>query len=333
MQEIWVLSCIRRSPWRRKWMDTHSTSLAWAIPWTEEPGRCSPCGVAESDKTQLAHCLKDILPDHSEGLLWSGKGDEPVYIGVLKHKPGNQNIKELLSIEENKTFISFFFLSFLSIGRCKSLGSSHVGQLRPGSVLPHPGRSPQGAPLRSGWEARFSPSWALRPSLSGSGRLWLMSRMPQYPLFANVAGIIFHPPKQIFIKILLPWCVRWSLTASAGDAGRRLGFSPGWEDTVEEEMATHCTIFAWKSLWMGSLTGYSSWGCKKSDITEDTLLLLLLLPARQSGGSEIDYWQNKLFLVLTDVSSTISCCPDQVIQFGSFWEQLGNREYQSDLKF
>ena len=39
--------------------------------------------------------------------------------------------------------------------------------------------------------------------------------------------------------------------ASAGDAGRRIGFNPGWEDTLEEEMATRSTIFAWKSLWTG----------------------------------------------------------------------------------
>ena len=58
------------------------------------------------------------------------------------------------------------------------------------------------------WEwlrkARFSPSWALRPSLSGSGRLWLMARMPQYPLFANVAGIIFHPQNKYLSRSYYP---------------------------------------------------------------------------------------------------------------------------------
>ena len=28
---------VRKSPWRRK-MATHSSILAWRIPWTEEPG-------------------------------------------------------------------------------------------------------------------------------------------------------------------------------------------------------------------------------------------------------------------------------------------------------
>ena len=33
-------------------MATHSNILAWRIPWTEEPGRLSPWGHRESDKTE-----------------------------------------------------------------------------------------------------------------------------------------------------------------------------------------------------------------------------------------------------------------------------------------
>ena len=29
-------------------MTTHSNLLAWEIPWTEEPGRATVCGVAKS---------------------------------------------------------------------------------------------------------------------------------------------------------------------------------------------------------------------------------------------------------------------------------------------
>ena len=32
-------------------MATHSSSLAWEIPWTEEPGRLQSMGSQESDKT------------------------------------------------------------------------------------------------------------------------------------------------------------------------------------------------------------------------------------------------------------------------------------------
>ena len=44
--------------------------------------------------------------------------------------------------------------------------------------------------------------------------------------------------------------------------------SLGQEDPLEKEMATHSSILAWKIPWTGSLVGYSSWGRKESDMTE-----------------------------------------------------------------
>ena len=38
MQETWVRSLSREDP-LEKGMATHSSILAWRIPWTEEPGR------------------------------------------------------------------------------------------------------------------------------------------------------------------------------------------------------------------------------------------------------------------------------------------------------
>ena len=38
MQETWVLSLAWEDP-LEKGMATHSSILAWKIPWTEEPGR------------------------------------------------------------------------------------------------------------------------------------------------------------------------------------------------------------------------------------------------------------------------------------------------------
>ena len=35
-----------------KEMVTHCSVLAWRIPWTEEPGCCSPWGLEESDTTE-----------------------------------------------------------------------------------------------------------------------------------------------------------------------------------------------------------------------------------------------------------------------------------------
>ena len=34
-----------------KEMETHSSILAWRIPWTEEPGRLQPTGSQELDMT------------------------------------------------------------------------------------------------------------------------------------------------------------------------------------------------------------------------------------------------------------------------------------------
>ena len=45
-------------------------------------------------------------------------------------------------------------------------------------------------------------------------------------------------------------------------------WSLGWEDPLEEEMAILSSIFAWEIHGQRSLVGYSPWGCKESDTTE-----------------------------------------------------------------
>ena len=44
--------------------------------------------------------------------------------------------------------------------------------------------------------------------------------------------------------------------------------SLGREDTLEKGMATHSSIFDWKSHGQRSLVGYSPWGWKELDTTE-----------------------------------------------------------------
>ena len=72
--------------------------------------------------------------------------------------------------------------------------------------------------------------------------------------------------------------------------------SLGWEDLLEKEVATHCSILAWKIPWMedpGRL--YSPWGLQRVGhdwaseqeypyvhVIKTMLLLLLLLPSRFS---------------------------------------------------
>ena len=59
-------------------MATHSSTLAWRIPWTEEPGRLQSIhGVAKS-RTQLSdfsftfhfHALEKEMATHSSVLAW-----------------------------------------------------------------------------------------------------------------------------------------------------------------------------------------------------------------------------------------------------------------------
>ena len=49
-QETWVTSLGQEDPLEKK-MATHSTILAWRIPWTEEPGGLQSIGSQESDTT------------------------------------------------------------------------------------------------------------------------------------------------------------------------------------------------------------------------------------------------------------------------------------------
>ena len=54
---------------------------------------------------------------------------------------------------------------------------------------------------------------------------------------------------------------------SAGDTGDA-GQSLGWEDPLEEGIATHCSILAWRIPWTEEPGGYSPPGGKELDVTE-----------------------------------------------------------------
>ena len=54
MRETWVLSLGREDPLEKE-MAPHSSTLAWRIPWREEPGRLQSTGCKESDTTERLH--------------------------------------------------------------------------------------------------------------------------------------------------------------------------------------------------------------------------------------------------------------------------------------
>ena len=59
MQETWVRSLGQEDPLEKE-MATHSSILAWKIPWTEEPDRLQSMGVAKS-WAQLSNCTHTPL--------------------------------------------------------------------------------------------------------------------------------------------------------------------------------------------------------------------------------------------------------------------------------
>ena len=46
--------------------------------------------------------------------------------------------------------------------------------------------------------------------------------------------------------------------------------SLGWEDPLEEDLATHSSILAWRIPWTEELGGLQSTGCKETDTAEAT---------------------------------------------------------------
>ena len=62
-------------------MATHSSTLAWKIPWTEQPGRLRSHGVTKS-QTGLSvftftfhfHALEKEMAAHTSALAWETQG-------------------------------------------------------------------------------------------------------------------------------------------------------------------------------------------------------------------------------------------------------------------
>ena len=53
--------------------------------------------------------------------------------------------------------------------------------------------------------------------------------------------------------------------------------SLGQEDPLEKGMETHSSILAWRISWTESLVGYILWGHKELDMTEQLILLLIII--------------------------------------------------------
>ena len=69
MWETWVRSLRREDPLEKE-MATHSSILAWRIPWTEELGGLQSSGRRESDTTERLH-FHFHLEGNGNSLLYS----------------------------------------------------------------------------------------------------------------------------------------------------------------------------------------------------------------------------------------------------------------------
>ena len=86
-------------PWSsEKAMAPHSSTLAWKIPWTEEPGGLQVHGVVKS-RTRLSdftftfhfHALEKEMAPHSSVLAWRipGMGDPGGLLSMESHRVGH----------------------------------------------------------------------------------------------------------------------------------------------------------------------------------------------------------------------------------------------------
>ena len=78
-----------------KAMAPHSSTLAWKIPWTEQPGRLQSIGVAKSQAglsnftfTFHCHALEKEMATHSSVLAWRipGMGQAGGLLSMGSHR-------------------------------------------------------------------------------------------------------------------------------------------------------------------------------------------------------------------------------------------------------
>ena len=104
----------------------------------------------------------------------------------------------------------------------------------------------------------------------------------------------------------------------------------GQEDPLEKEIATYSSVLAWRIPWQRSLAGYSPWGCKASDTTEQLTLSFLFL-------FSFSAWKVKSKLAkrretqaepsnLTELESQMEICRGQDNQN---WQDRASRQRES----
>ena len=94
--------------------------------------------------------------------------------------------------------------------------------------------------------------------------------------------------------------------ASAGDIKTWVQ-SLGQEGTLEEDMATHSSILAWRIPCQRSLAGYSPQDCKESDTTEVTYCSTWFLCWYDSSGLYWQMWQEIMHFICIFIIKEVYC--------------------------
>ena len=107
MQETLVLSLDQEDPLEKE-METHSSTLAWRIPWAEEPGRLQSMGHKESDMTitfTTPHRKSPRWPKCISGTRTSTRGGinhSPACKDFLFHIFIMEQFRHILSLSKNQ---------------------------------------------------------------------------------------------------------------------------------------------------------------------------------------------------------------------------------------
>ena len=75
-------------------MATHSSILAWRIPWTEEPG-----GLQSTGSQRVGHDGRDLVCAHSKVSLGTKLSQSAVYCCFYTFRPPGLDIKILYSLQ------------------------------------------------------------------------------------------------------------------------------------------------------------------------------------------------------------------------------------------
>ena len=140
----WTTFCQNSPPWLEKEMETHSSILAWKIPWTEEPGRLQSIGSqrVRQDWSDLA-CTHSIFTFQGGAVV----KNLPASAGDSDSIPGPGKIPWSRIWQPTLVFLPGEFYGQRTLTGCSPWGSQRVGH----SWVTEHSEHPPPQPVCLGW--------------------------------------------------------------------------------------------------------------------------------------------------------------------------------------